>query len=512
MEEQIFNEGSLYFSTDLFEYLFDENGDEKTDKPEYIESAIFREGSFKHRWYGDIDFDEAYLDAIIKNFNDNINPQAISVNLDHRPSGGAFGWVPQETGALFKKRLSFNTPMGPVSKTFLMARWEPTDEAWDLIKQKKYRYFSAEVAPNFTTREYMEVPTNGGDRKDKTVMEYGPALTGFALTNNPFIPNLPGLFSETSGISGSIDMQSDLSREDGVAGFFCSVYKEEKADDIENEAEVITFNTKPVSEVAEEVKTKTENVEKGESGMNFSEFLAGLNKFSDPKEKLDWIREHIVELSEGDSVSAEYLLNSVQKEYDAHKRAEDAVRREKLALSQVDSISKEKMKLEDALVEAKQLSFSNRVKAFCGQLSSDGFTPAVVNKVEQVFNSLKTEAREMKFNMDGEGGEQEVDLFSIVEQILATVPSSGRLDTTENLEANQEFRQVDPDANAENVPTDAPVEDEAPAQEKVPAHILKYSKRMGLGDKLPEKRIWPAIKEDGNIDLVKFAEIEKENE
>ena len=103
---------------------------------------------------------------MVTNFQNNVVGQEIPLNYGHDVSGKAAGWI---------KNTYAETVPGE-NKTKLKADIEWTPAAAQAIREKEYRYLSAE----FTTGGYKNSQTEQGKK-------YSNVLTGAALTNIPFL-------------------------------------------------------------------------------------------------------------------------------------------------------------------------------------------------------------------------------------------------------------------------------------------------------------------------------------
>ena len=124
---------------------------------------IMRVGNWNHPLYGEFSIDMERLDRFAQNFNDGVR-KAIAIDIEHRSDEGAVGWV---RNVFVADKEGINV---------LMAEVEWTDEGVDLIKKKKYRFFSPEFAD-----EYEDAAS--GEK-------YRDVLIGGAITNRPFFQEL----------------------------------------------------------------------------------------------------------------------------------------------------------------------------------------------------------------------------------------------------------------------------------------------------------------------------------
>lgn len=138
-------------------------------------AQLLPKGKFKHRIFGDMNFTDEKMDTAIKNFKAGIPQSEVAINFNHNVHGAiqtAAGWFAE----LFK------------DDKFLNAKFDFTDEAAQMIKDKKFKFVSAEVTEDFT------------DNKGK---KHGFTIFGAGLTNTPFMTqqNPIMMFSADGGLS-----------------------------------------------------------------------------------------------------------------------------------------------------------------------------------------------------------------------------------------------------------------------------------------------------------------------
>lgn len=199
IEDQVFEEIENEESFDLF---FDENGmnddnpggflilseinladkdkkkdDNDDDKKTVISKfELLRSGAWAHPWYGTITFDKKYFMSCVQNFANNILHRDISFDAQHTSWFGAIAWV---TKLNMRLRKFFDGKR----RWVLTAEAELTEDGEDMIRKKRFKYFSSEVNDN-----YKELEINDND-EDK-LKEYGPTVMGGGVTNRPFISGM----------------------------------------------------------------------------------------------------------------------------------------------------------------------------------------------------------------------------------------------------------------------------------------------------------------------------------
>jgi phage I-like protein len=155
----------------------------------------------------EISFTRSELSTAIDNFHKLANHD-LNVDYDHASEDleRAAGEPTPSAGrilALDKPELFCGTDVPPVSehgrdahatggestRYILYGRYEPTERARKLIKNREYRYVSAAFAKDYPDR--------------KTGESQGLTLTSVALTNQPFLDELPEVWLSISGTRGT---------------------------------------------------------------------------------------------------------------------------------------------------------------------------------------------------------------------------------------------------------------------------------------------------------------------
>jgi len=128
---------------------------------------ILRPGRWNHPVYGPIDINEKTFEDLKKHHEENVRGIDIAIDTEHKEDKGAVGWI---------KKLEIR-PSG------LWALVDWTKKGLGLIKDKVYRYVSAEFSPKYEDPETKKITPN--------------VLIAVTLTNRPFIKRMaPILLSE----------------------------------------------------------------------------------------------------------------------------------------------------------------------------------------------------------------------------------------------------------------------------------------------------------------------------
>ena len=89
----------------------------------------------------------------------------------------------RQVGSGQVEKPSAHLPTSPSARWILYGRYEPTARARQMIKNREYRYVSAAFAKDYPDR--------------KTGQSQGLTLTSVALTNQPFLDELPEIWLST---------------------------------------------------------------------------------------------------------------------------------------------------------------------------------------------------------------------------------------------------------------------------------------------------------------------------
>ncbi len=143
-------------------------------EPAVVRIPVLPEGEFPHPIYGKLEWTPEKFDQMIQNFNGKAMGAEPMLNFDH----STHNWFAVNSPAAgWPIRLEHEPGVG------LFAIVELTDLGEEAIKNKRYRYISAEVADKLKTSTGKEIEN---------------LLSGMALTNVPFHDTMTGLFGKNS--------------------------------------------------------------------------------------------------------------------------------------------------------------------------------------------------------------------------------------------------------------------------------------------------------------------------
>lgn len=137
---------------------------------------VIPRGTYQHQEYGELDFGDSFFEEMLQNFKNNVlgNTKPF-IDQDHDQRGAA-GWV---------NDMKYN-------EEGMWAKIEWTPVGVDLIKNKIYKYFS---------------PAYGDYQDPKTGKMYHNVFRGGALTNIPFLKELPEIELKESRAKGLINVK-----------------------------------------------------------------------------------------------------------------------------------------------------------------------------------------------------------------------------------------------------------------------------------------------------------------
>jgi len=199
------------------------------------EIEVLKVGEWLHPIYGELLITQEQLQRYKENFDKGIR-KGLPIDIEHKTDEGAVGWV---------KELRAKPGV-------LTALVEWTEEGVQLIKNKKYKFFSAE----FT--DFYEDPKTGEEFRD--------VMIGGAITNRPFMQNLQEIvlsekYAETKPKEkGGEKMKRTELKEKLLADPKFSPKKEDEVSE--------KMLTEVKEEIAKEAATKKKLSEKGKESKN----------------------------------------------------------------------------------------------------------------------------------------------------------------------------------------------------------------------------------------------------
>jgi hypothetical protein len=226
---------------------------------------VLPQGKFKHPWYGDLDFTEPRLRAMVRNFDRKVLNIDIMVDEGHDRSK-ALGWF---KGLKHRNKHTING----VEYSGLFADVEWNDLGRDLLERDIYRYFSAEVG-SYTAadgKKYTDVVFGGG------------------LTNRPFFKQMPSVSFE----DGTADDRFFIGLFEDREWAFSDVDEEEEEDD--DRSFYSGFSSPDPDDDEEEEDDEEEDDDDEAKDVTLAELIAKLNK------------EHSLKLSDNETEVAEAI-------------------------------------------------------------------------------------------------------------------------------------------------------------------------------------------------------------
>ncbi len=479
------NHESIYFFSSFDQAtLLEEYQAEDTPETEKVyEIPIFREGLFKHYWYGDLEFDLSYLNTLIKNFNARVTSVDIAFDREHMPNEGALAWV-QPNGLSIRPTQLSNGQIANV--LFAKIKYTPEGVEQILVK-KKFKYFSSEISEDYSTREKEPQPDGS-----YALRSFGPTLIGGGFTNRPFISHLGSVYSKhetdenkVKESGRQVDVIVDYLDGAETIDFAFASYR---FSDLQKKSEVENQTKVPDDEPVNTALTKT-----GEETMKFSEFISKLKSMTDAKERYTFAstcpRFEDAEKEE----MRQHILQTEERAYNAHRLAEEQTREAASFKERLTQANEENIALSRRVLEANETSFQNKVKAFKSSMEANGHFPVVIKEVEEILLSLNTEERSFSFST--KEGEEKMDLIGVLGKVFAAVPKEYKVpDPSDLQEVNREGTGPDAVTTGQATPAEEPPMELSDREKKIQAFTAYY------GQAPEDDSLLDHIREDGSID------------
>ncbi|SHJ60117.1 phage protease [Desulfofundulus thermosubterraneus] len=138
-------------------------------EPERLRIPFFRLGRWRHPQYGEIVGTQELFNAMIRNFKRNVLGRPPFVRIGHdRETAPTFGGAPA---------MAWVHDLIQDGDVLYALAYPTGEEIVEAVRNKKYRFASAEYDPNYVDKE--------------TGTKVGPVLMAIALTNEPFLTRLP---------------------------------------------------------------------------------------------------------------------------------------------------------------------------------------------------------------------------------------------------------------------------------------------------------------------------------
>jgi len=519
--------------------LFFSNSEEGEDGRKVYKSGdvvtlnVFREGTFRHPWYGDLNFTKDYLQAIITNFNIKACAQRPAGNIDHNTSHGSLAWVEQKKGNLFMERRKIERPTGTITRWMLFCRATLTGKGAEEFNDNKYRYISSEIHPNYTNREKYSQKRDGApnmsmlpygsykrDEKDndKYQIFYGPTFTGFAFTNDPFIPELQqsfsnGTYKELEQLQKEgceIEMSVGIGQDTDMLFFTRSPMRMQNTPPVDTQEEVEPPGFDGLPHMGDGTGTGGEEPPQsfnepngttptGDTNMSFiMQFNQAMAAQVDDAARAD--------------VAEDFAIKAEKEEDRAYARSQ------KNMYSRLAAMASEKANLTSQLEGAQAViatkdealaanaatiqSFgATRVelssKSLHGDLVALGMPPAVCDFARDFVAGLEPAQLEQKFCA---GGEETVDVAGLVVMLCQKLPKEIALTGPEGGDAHP---VVIDGGEAEPTPNPEPGEQGENKYSHLPENVQKYVAKYGEAYCFAREYTWSQIDEDGEYDPYK---------
>ena len=149
--------------------------------------TVHQVGEWRHPWWGTLSMTRAKMNKMVRNFNQRIaQPGAelnrqLHIDVEHKYNDGrAVAWVDRlkRTGDLLQ---------------FTGVRWNNLGR--EALENEHYMYMSAEYYENYTPSRMDNLTQDQIDEETGRPKSLGPLMIAAALTNRPFVTDLPSIMN-----------------------------------------------------------------------------------------------------------------------------------------------------------------------------------------------------------------------------------------------------------------------------------------------------------------------------
>lgn len=401
-----------YFGSVSDDQIKDMPSEIKIDEQYPFEIEIFRTGKFKHPWYGDLVFDEEYLETIVRNYKAKCHPTEVSFDVGHDPDKmGAVAWMRDDVDDPLRivERDGVNGLGEKVIMKSLIAKVYLNSQGFMLIKGRRYKYFSSEIHPDYSSYEISTKKVIDDEGNEKTV-EYkmgkvGPVLLSGGLTNRPFI-------------IGMDPMSMSHDKETGALMF---AYPKTEPEIKEEKNEEIVIDNQKVEDIDPQES-------KGESQMKIKFSTIKLSGLS-AKEKAETIKLSLPNIEEADVETAQLVLAAAEAQVQAEEALALSVMKQQALEKKEKELAESLAVKENALQKYKEQSYQKTVQLYCEDLRKKNYPEATVAYLEQKFTNMVPTSREQKFSVLNGDQTESLDVMAFAQELLETLPPQAKLHT-----------------------------------------------------------------------------------
>lgn len=404
------------------------------DSPE-CEIEMLRTGTYLRNffWFQQvIGITEEHIDNMIKNFNDKVCSEDIQLDTSHNRDE-SYGWL--------KSLSKTYREVDGKNECFMVGNWSLTPDGARLVREQIYKYFSLEFAHNYSKRALKEVTTLPSGEKVPTgesTRTYGPTITGGALTNRPFIPNLKQLSYKFSENNTENELPEFFSMEEKSVTDTSSGAGRRVVNPAENRGSEKSRSESSSERVPEPSKTSSVrpvsifarvdlNPRKGSEQMNLTNL----------KKVISGMESELSSLTSGSAEHAKLSENITALKQDLKEAEEMSAKNRDLESSQKDLTTKV-VSMESTLKETqaevaiqKERARQSGIAEFCNSLATEkSFTKPVVDRVRSALVGDKSNGAVVASFTDGDK-KQDMTLKDVMLFVLDGIPQSQRVPTGE---------------------------------------------------------------------------------
>jgi len=431
-----------------------------------VEIEMLRTGVYQY-WWREIKLGRQQLQQILDNRNAGRPHTPLSFDLDHNPgSVGAVAWLDDADDALSIRNKTYTDPDGVMRSCYvLVGKVNLNSLGYSLIKDRRYKFFSVEMALQYQSQEKVRRSRQISPEDDTSEYEMedpkGYCLLSGALTNRPFIPDLAPISLSVEG-APPVEMSGLVGIDDGSefvtfvreakkpvkpkgAAKASDPGEEEDEDDQmpdlepepgEEDDEELTasepinppigndLNNPPVNLSKNDIDPLATPAPVKEDKMKFSQLIAMLSALATPSEQL----------AKMDELSATFSADvEDQKQIAGYRKmlelsvANDRLAREqtaKAALLQTEKtrLESEQVDLRKKAMENAQLSYQQSVDLFAQALRTDGHHEAPIKAMSELLMSVHPDTHTFKFSTVT--GDKQFELKDLAKAIFDSLPST----------------------------------------------------------------------------------------
>lgn len=382
--------------------------------------------------------DEQMMDVMIDNFKNNVTCSKVPLDTNHMKQE-SYGWL---TDLRKEPMMVKGKP-----QTCLVGEWAINSKGQEIMSDQVYKYFSIEFMYNYSQREIFET-TKGEDGMEMPkgeMINYGPTITGGALTNRPFIPDLkevPMMFSDQDIITNGclVEMSDDLPIASGVLQKTVVNFEE-------NGVELINKPKKQfdISGFSKHKEKDSMKFSANSSLLKFMEEKLSLIEDKNSSEFKDLSDSIATAKSEFAAAQAEFEAkeNAVKELINANKKMNDKFSD---LTTKVVSLESKIQSSESELMLQRERARQSEINEYCLNMANKGLSKPFVDQIKTILLADK-DNKEVVCLSDDQGTKTSLTVRDVIKKIVDALPEDARISKSPSLEFD--VGSLNPDAKNE---------------------------------------------------------------